>query len=158
MWITTEFTSNGVGVTGLLPVIIIRDLEDNSVVVSGTMSEIGDGFYAHNFFSYDMQKDYAILCDSVTLPTAIRYNALATGEYGNRIDNVHMVSDNIDVRALLLRKIMTNKQDVLDGESNNQVLYDDDSVTELLKWNATDKNNEYIKQLSNDVSGRSKGT
>ena len=59
MYITAFFTSSGVPITGLSPTIRIRDVSDNSLLVTdAAMSEIGDGNYKYNFITYDLHKDY----------------------------------------------------------------------------------------------------
>jgi len=121
------------------------------------MSEKGDGFYAYDFVGYDITKDYTIFCDSVILPVGRRYKHLATGEYGDIINGVYLISDNVEIRALILRKIMTNKMDLDDGGIDNWTLYDDDNASELLKWDVTDKTDDDIHQIDHEVSGRTKG-
>lgn len=50
MWITTSFQSGETVSSGLSPTIRVRDVETGLVVASGTMDELGDGFYAYDFF------------------------------------------------------------------------------------------------------------
>lgn len=157
MWVVTYFDTGWGPATGLFPMVRIRDVEDGSVVASGTMSEKGDGFYAYDFVGYDITKDYTVFCDSITLPTGKRYKYLATGEYGDIINTVDLISDNVEIRALLVRKIMTNKMDLNDGGTDNWILYDDDNASELLKWDVTDKTDDDIHQIDHEVSGRTKG-
>ncbi len=159
MLLTTYFDTSGAPVTGLTPIIKIRDIDTGIVVISGaTMSEVGDGFYVYDFVGYDITKDYSILSDSVTLSLKSRYKYNATGEYGDIINNVDLASDNIELRVALIRKILTNKLELFDGDTENWKLYDDDSTTLLFEWNVTDKNDNPIVQESNVDSKRTKGS
>ena len=148
MWLVTRFNTDSGAATGLSPIVKVRDLETDALTVSGSMSELGDGFYAYNFTGYDITKEYAILYDAVTLPSSFRY----------MINTLDTLTDNMDVRTALLRKISTNKLLLRDGKRNNWRLYDDDNTTQLLKWNVSDKLGNPIDQVIRDVSGRSKGT
>jgi len=75
MNILAFFTSNGVPITGLTPTIRIRDVADNSLVVTdAVMPEVGDGNYKYDYTACDLHKDYAIRCDGgVVLPINERY-------------------------------------------------------------------------------------
>jgi len=157
MWVTVYFNRYGNPATGLIPIVKIRELETGDVVVSGTMSEVGQGFYKRDFPEYDITKDYLILCDAVTLANEYRYKAAATGEYGTTIHDVNLISDGIDIRVALIRKIMTNRQESIDGNSENLVLYDDDSATPLLKWNIKDPYWQQVIQDHHIPAKRSRG-
>lgn len=157
MVIVTYFQNKGIASIGLSPLIRIRDVEDGSVVASGTMSELGDGLYTFDFVDYDILKDYAIICDAITLPQENRYKFLSSGEYGNVIDTVGLLSDNIEIRTLLIKKILTNRLDLEDGSSGNLKLYDDDDTSVLASWDVTDKSNNPIVERPNNNSRRSRG-
>ena len=46
MYVTAYFTDGGTPATGLTPTIRIRDLSDNSLVITdASMTEVGDGHY-----------------------------------------------------------------------------------------------------------------
>jgi hypothetical protein len=157
MFITTSFNNDYGPVDGLSPAIRIRLVEDGSVVVSGTMTGIGDGFYTYDFYGYDITKSYAVLCDAVSLPDLHRYKSLSLGEYGPTINNTDLLSEDTDVRSLLIKKILINRLELEDGDTLNWVLYDDDSTTVLLRWDVTDKFNDIILQRAFDVSRRTRG-
>jgi len=158
MFITTYFDASGAPITGLSPIITIRDIDTEAIVISGAaMSEVGDGFYVYDFVGFDITKDYSILSDAVTLPNIARYKDAVTGEYGDIINNIHLVSDNVELRTALIRKILTNRLELFDGDTDNWVLYDDDSSTVLFKWDVTDKTDTDILQESNDDAKRTKG-
>ena len=158
MWVVSFFTENGEPVTGLSPIINIRDISDGSLVItSGTMTEKGDGFYAYDFVGYDDTKDYAVRSDSVTLSGTDRYAFASTGEYNDTLNEIRSTVDDIDIRTLLIRKIQTNRLELLDGDTGNWVLYDDDNATPLLTFDVQDKNGDLIVQSANIPSKRSKG-
>lgn len=157
MWIVTYFQIEGVGINGLSPITRIRDIATTLVVASGTMSEKGSGFYAYDFAGYDITTEYVILCDSVTLSGVNRYKSLATGEYGDLINTVELVTDEIDLRIDLIKKIMQNKLELSDGDTGNLVIYDDDGTTERIKWDVTDVVDDPIVQEPYNTSNRSKG-
>jgi hypothetical protein len=157
MFITTSFVNDYGPANGLSPAIKIRLVEDGSLVVSGTMTPVGDGFYTYDFYSYDITKAYAILCDAISLPNIYRYKFLSTGEYGPIINNVDLLSDDTDALSLLIKKILINRLELEDGDTQNWVLYDDDDTTVLLKWNVTDKFDDIILQKAFDVSRRTRG-
>jgi len=88
MWIIVYFTDSGVPKTGLSPTIRIRDLSDDTLVVTdAAMTEVGDGCYKYDFAAYDSTKDYSIRCDgTATLSNIDRY-AFAGSEW-NGIDDI----------------------------------------------------------------------
>jgi len=162
MWITTFFHLVGDPVEGLSPIVRIRDIETGgTVVASGVMDDLGDGIYTYEFTGYDITAEYAILCDAITLPDNFRYKHLASGEYGDIIDTVNVISDNIEIRATLLKKIMTNRIELFDGGTSpndaNWILYDDDDSTVLATWDVTDKTDGDIEQEEYTDAKRSKG-
>jgi hypothetical protein len=157
MIITVYFYRSSTPATGLTPIIRIRDVETGDVVDSGSMSEVGGGFYKKEFFGYDITKDYLILCDAVILPNQYRYKSLATGEYGNTINDINLIADGVDIRVALIRKIMMNKYTLIDGDTQNLILYDDDSFTPLLKWDIKDSYGQIIIQQNYEPSNRSRG-
>jgi hypothetical protein len=75
MKILAFFTSSGTPVLGLTPTIRIRDLFDNSLVITdANMSEVGDGNYQYDFVGYDKDTDYAVRCDGgIILSESDRY-------------------------------------------------------------------------------------
>lgn len=157
MWLSTYFHNAGIASTGLSPLIRIRNVEDGLVVSSGTMAELGDGFYAFDFVDYDIEEDYAIICDAVTLPPGNRYKFLSSGEYGNVIDTVGLLSDNIEIRTLLVKKILSNKLELSDGDTDNWTLYDNDDTSVLATWDVTDKVGGAIEEQPNSNSRRTRG-
>jgi len=156
MWISVYFGVYNSPITSLTPTIRIRYVLDGSIVDSGVMTEVGDGFYNYDFSSYDSTKEYCMICDAVTLPNNIRYKFLTSGEYGDIINTVEILSDNIDTRSLLIKKILSNKLYLFDGDTNNWVLYDDDDSV-LTTWNIIDKDGNGIIEESYSSSRRSKG-
>ena len=157
MWITTYFQNNGVAAAGLFPIIRIRSVVGGNVVSSGTMSELGDGLYTFDFPAYDIEEEYAIFCDAITLPAKNRYKFLSSGEYGDIIETVGVLSDNIEIRTLLVKKILANKLELLDGDTANWKLYDDDDTSILATWDVTDKSDGPIEEQPYSNSNRTRG-
>lgn len=106
---------------------------------------------------YDITREYAVLCDAVTLPNIDRYKSLATGEYGELISSLNIVTDEIDFRMNLVKKIWRNKLELSDGDTQNLVIYDDDGVTPLVTWDVTDVLDDVIEQIAHNTSDRSRG-
>jgi len=109
LYITACFSNNGTPATGLSPTIRIRDLSDNSLVVTdAAMSEVGDGYYKYNFSGYDKDKDYAIRCDGgATLSGYDRYT------YGSNRDDLEM-SDKLPTNYIMGSSDGSDKDDEID--------------------------------------------
>ena len=77
MQVLAFFTNSGVPATGLSPTVRIRDISDNSLLVTdAAASEIGDGWYKYNFTTYDSREEYAIRFDGgATLENTDRYTS-----------------------------------------------------------------------------------
>lgn len=119
------------------------------------MVERGDGFYGYNFSAYNPQRDYAVICDSVTLSGVERYTYASSGEYNEVLDDIESTVGIVDVRTTLLRKIQTNRLELFDGDTDNWILYDDDKTTPLLTFSVSDKNDDIIVQCPSTPSKRS---
>ena len=77
--ITAHFIDDdGNPATGLTPTIRIRDLDDNSLLITDAVcAEIGDGGYRYDFIDYDVSKAYQIRVDagsSITYRYAFGFN------------------------------------------------------------------------------------
>ena len=83
MYIVSVFTESGVPKLGLTPTIRIRDLSDNSLVITdAVMSEVGDGEYKYYFTAYDSTVDYAIRSDGgISLNDSDRYKFAGNESY-----------------------------------------------------------------------------
>jgi len=156
MFYTVYYSSMGNPVNNLNPVIKIREIESGNIVASGVMISLGGGLYTYDFPSYDLREEHMVVCDAMTHSVDERYKFLASGEYGDLLNTVAILNDNIELRTLLIKKILTNKLELQDGDVNNWILYDDDNLTELLKWDVKDKENNKIIERSNTNSRRSK--
>ena len=101
MKVAAFYTNSGVPVTGLSPTIRIRDLDDNSLVVTDdSMTEVGDGHYQYNFSAYDADKDYVIRCDAgATLSDSDRYKYSGNENYINDIENSNLSTQILGVSA-----------------------------------------------------------
>jgi hypothetical protein len=89
MKILAFFTNNNIPAIGLSPTIRIRDLVDNSLVVTDSaMLEVGDGHYQYDFTTYDIEQNYAIRCDGgVILADNERYSYAGNENYVDDIWN-----------------------------------------------------------------------
>lgn len=156
MRIVAFFTDNDVPAMGLSPIVNILDVATGFTVVSGeSMVELGDGFYRYDFDIYEPARDYAIVCDSVTLSGSERYTYASSGEYAEVLNSIESTVGLVDTRTSLLRKIQTNRLELEDGNLDNWVLYDDDSTTPLLTFSVTDKDGQLIVQPPHTPSKRS---
>jgi len=155
-WVVVYFESSGSPALGLFPLLRIRSVDDGSIVTEDTMEEVGNGFYRFDFFTYDITKDYIFLADAITLLPKDRFVEGATGEYGKITNNISIMSDNVDCRVLLMKKLDTNKLELYEGGNANWILYDDDSITPINTFNARDKDGLYILQTRHMASKRSK--
>ena len=75
LMLNAVFTENGAPKDGLTnAVIYIYDLLDNSLIVNGAaVTAVAKGGYKYNFTTYDGDKDYYIVWDSVDLTGHERY-------------------------------------------------------------------------------------
>jgi hypothetical protein len=76
---------------------------------------------------------------------------LAVGSVGEALNEAN-------VRAILNNKILKNKLELADGDTNNWVLYDDDDTTPLLTFSVQDKDGNAIVQQAAAPSRRTRGT
>lgn len=156
-WIVAYFESRGVPATGLNPFIRVRYVDSGTLVAEDIMEDIGSGFYRFYFATYDPTKDCIILVDGGSgLHSVDRYLEGATGEYGSISNNISIMADNVDCRVTLMKKLATNRLEMIDGDSNNLILYDDDGITPLCIFDASDINGNIIMQTSGMASKRSK--
>lgn len=83
MNILAFFIDNGVPKTGLTPTIRIRDVADNTLIITdSTSSEVGDGWYKYDFIQYDPDKEYAIRFDGgPSLSNTDRYKSGTNDSY-----------------------------------------------------------------------------
>lgn len=92
MNILTFFTKNLNPILGLTPTIRIRDILDNSLVITDDlMIEVGDGWYKYDFSGYNENLLYAIRCDGgSTLTGSERYTYAGNdvGAFGNIIKRI----------------------------------------------------------------------
>jgi len=156
MWILAFFTEEGVPATGLTPLVKVLDVETGySIVYNELMMETGDGFYRYEFGAYEPLRDYAIICDSVTLSGSERYTYASSGEYHDVLDSIESTVGMVDIRTTLLRKIQTNRLELNDGNIDNWTLYDDDGDTPLLTFSVSDKLGQLVVQQPHMPSRRS---
>lgn len=83
--IIVSFIINGEGVLNLTPQIKIVDTGTNSIVQTGVLTELQDGFYKYVFSSYDPDKNYVFVVDGgAALPQPIRF---IRGSNANFVDD-----------------------------------------------------------------------
>ncbi len=127
--IVSFFTENGTPKTGLSPTIRIRNLADNSLVITdAAMTEVGDGFYKYLFTSYDEIKNYSFRSDGTSnLDDHERY------VFGTNENNESTQS----------RMILANKLEI---KNNQLIIYDDDGVTVARTYNLVDRSGSPVEK------------
>ena len=76
MYFTAYFAENGIGKTGLSPLLYLYSVSDSVLVVNGeTMTEVGRGGYKYNFEAFDNTESYMGDADSQTLTGSEKYAA-----------------------------------------------------------------------------------
>lgn len=124
------FTDNGIPKTGLVPTVVIREVDTGNVVVpvSGVpdeMTELGDGLYKF-VFDADDTKDFAFVCDGGTpLTTADRflYGGTELREVHNKLEFIKEVESG---------------RWKLDSTTNQMIFFKSDNTTELFRVNLFD--------------------
>lgn len=93
------------------------------------------------------------------LREALADHAGVSGSLAEAVDNLHQritvaraaaldEIPGIAVDVVLIRKIMKNKLEMVEGSDDNWVLYDDDRVTPLIRWNVRDKDGQQVRIAS----------
>jgi len=136
MLITSFFTDNGIPKTGLTPTIRIRDLSDNSLVITdASMNEVAEGFYSYEFAEYDDTKDYAIRTDGgASLNNYERYQS-ATNNTGGLAEQASLTTIGLNVTTIL--NIEKGKWEI---KENKLILYAEDGIAVLYQFNLLDSN------------------
>jgi len=126
MKIITHFKHFGEPAEGLTPRIKIRNINENNIVVdSVAMEELGDGFYNFNFTEYQEGNGYTLIIDGgIELPSGDRYS---TGI----IQSLDMIS-----AVQFLKDVEGGKWEI---ENNKMVFYKEDNTTEVAKFNLYNK-------------------
>lgn len=80
------FTSgSGFPASGLTPALTIRNVADTLIVATGSMSEVGDGWYKFSFDDYDCDNDYVITIDGGDSSLDSRYSFAGNESFVNDI-------------------------------------------------------------------------
>lgn len=110
MYIISYFTQGGVPKTGLSPTLKIWRVSDAfPVIVAGSMSEIGGGFYRYNFSGYSPTIDYAIRCDGGdVLSNSERYSF--AGNEGFH-DDIYDIQQTVTAIETLVKRILGLSQE-----------------------------------------------
>ena len=87
MQILAFFTDHGVPKTGLTPTVRIRDISDNTLIITdSTSSEVGDGWYKYDFVQYDSAEEYAIRFDGgPSLSDTDRYTSTTNDSFAEDV-------------------------------------------------------------------------
>lgn len=139
--LTVHFTKTGIPQAGLSPIIDIFELNptnpaiNNHVVVAGTASEIGLGWYRYNFTSYDSKQNYVFTFDGgATLTNNERYKIGGNESYVEDISsgvweetsNDHL---NLGTTGFLLTQVKSDTTSVMVSQGTITTL-----VNTLLKY------------------------
>lgn len=167
--LTAHFTTGGVPITGLTPTIDIIEMgiTNTLVVSSGSLSEVGIGWYRYDFTTYDPTKNYVFTIDGgVSLPACERYkhggnesyvedissevwnetviDHLSVGSTGEALAQIKANTATIVVNEVtivtllnLLLKYQRNRTKI-DVPNNQLIIYDDDCITPLTVFNLKD--------------------
>lgn len=74
MFLTLQFTNNGIPVVDLTPSISGYRLDNNTLVFNGIMNHVAQGIYKYDFSTYDDSLDYSFIADGgSTLSNIDRY-------------------------------------------------------------------------------------
>lgn len=166
--ITVHFTSAGIPVTGLTPLVDIWEVNpDSQVVNNGVCVEVGQGWYRYNFTTYDYTKSYVFTFDGGgTLTACDRYKvggnesyvedisyevweepgashttAGTTGQILNLIkaDTSTIIIDVAAVKVLVETLIkLETGRTKVDTIAKTLTIYDDDCVTPLIVFDLLD--------------------
>ena len=158
-------TKNGSGLTGLAPVVRLRDAStvnsyfdfaDGTFKTNGwgmqdaPLGEIGRGHY---------QKSINVAATASLVPGMI-----LIAEY--HVDNGIIVGDESDTIGIvrvqqdttLLRKHLTNRLEEVSGNPGQITLYDDDAATPLLRWPLHDEFGQAVTPQAGTPAQRGAGS
>jgi len=138
---------SGEPLLGLTPTIRIRNVADNSLIVTdASMGEIGDGGYKYDFTSYDSTINYFIRCDAGIAING-RYNAISSSQ--DLENSISTILSDIEDSATGLIPIKNTVQELLDieggrwkidQETKQMIFYKADNITEVFRFNLKDEN------------------
>ena len=146
MLIKVYYESAGVPATGLSPIVNIRNLSTYAtVVVGGTMEEVGDGYYVYDHIGYDYAVPYSVLCDAntTTLADTDRY---VPGEYVNPGETSSVTGTSVvglcnQALFMLGQKAIISMTE--DSEAarlcNGRFTYNRDATLRAYPWNCATK-------------------
>jgi len=115
MIILCFLTESGAPKTGLSPTIRIRDLSDNSLVITdAAMTEVGDGFYKYNFTNFDKTKDYSIRMDGgASLSDSDRYKYCSNSELWTTMNQIlNRVTSSAPGGVVVSSQILTQEEKI----------------------------------------------
>lgn len=149
--ITTFFTSGSTPATGLTPSIKIRNVTTTTLVETGTMSEVGDGWYKYDFSGFNAATSYAVRCDggaTLTLPERYTWvgndadiqstvwdtpaiDHITTGTMGHLQNSIHQISQSVSFIEMI-------EGGTWRIESDQMVFYTSGSMIEVARFDLQD--------------------
>ena len=158
--VTANFRlDSGAPAEGLSPVITIRSLNPDTLVIGGSpdtlMTEVGspvgtgDGFYSFNFAAYDPRVDYLFLADGGSTLSTTRF-VDSSSEIPDPEDNADGIwraestdyGSPVTSMAGVLREILAYDQNRtrIDDVANTLTIFEADGTTILRVFDLTDRN------------------
>lgn len=114
MWITTQFTNNGIPATSLNPSISAWRVSDNNLIEHGNMSHISNGLYKYNFSTYDDNVDYIFQADGgETLLDIDRYQ-FGNNEIGQVTNQANSISSSLNSELMIIAGLVQRNQRITD--------------------------------------------
>lgn len=145
----TAFTSFGAPQTGLSPEIRIRDVNSTALVETGSMTEVGDGFYKYIFNNYSSTLDYAIRFDGGSSLDSERYTFATNDSFADDVwdepQTLHTGSVFLSGSSTAVTssgEMLNFVHDIEGGRwriaSNQMVFFKPDGTTEIARFNLFD--------------------
>ena len=159
MILSAYFSNAGVPALGLSATIRVRDLSNNSLVVTdAAMTEVGDGFYSYNFVGYVPAKEYVIRADGgATLSGADRYSIGRNSNYIADIEASAVLAKESTVALIPTTPLLSTdaRLNTLAQESTvgaiptNPLLTTDTRLNNIAKSSSIDELNIILELLRN---------
>ena len=140
--ILSHFETSSVPTTGLNVTMSIYDLSTNTIVITGAMTDVGNGGYTFNFEDYQVDKSYQFIANSNSSETDSRYSYGSNESYRPDIADAVWSEPasgytNLDTFGGKLNFIKSMESGRWKIESNQMIFYDEDG-DELQRFNLKD--------------------
>jgi len=150
MIFTAFFTSDSNPATGLNPAIKFYNVSSGAIIDTGTMTEVGDGFYKYTLTNYTGSVSYIARADGgATLTGRERYYSFANENYVDDIFNANITqysSNSIGTKISKIYNLVGGRWKI---ENTQLVIYKDDNITEVMRFNLYDSNGISIHNNTN---------